>query len=189
MSKDEVQSKWQVFFMLIIIPAIFAIILAVAFLNFFDVNVGETLKKTVTFLPFVEDTEEVTLDPIEYEETITQLQDENANFLSTINQLEQQIQQKEELITDLEAQVQQLLNTEETEQDQETTTEENRAELSDVVRTLETMTASKAALIVSEMAEDEAVMYLRIMKLDSRAQILSRVDPGKAAELISKLSN
>ncbi|MBU9720321.1 MULTISPECIES: MotE family protein [Bacillaceae] len=185
MKNDNSQNKWQVFFMLIFIPGVFAVILAVAVLSFMNVNIVDNVKQVVSMLPFVDGENEETIETEEnVEEMLVQLEHENSTYLTTIQSLEYEMEQKNLQIIELEERIDQLVQQENENEIQESN---ESADYGDIVRTLEGMTASKAAQIVSEMEEDEAVLYLRLMNTDARSQILSRVDPSKAANIISKL--
>ncbi|PYZ93144.1 hypothetical protein CR194_08060 [Salipaludibacillus keqinensis] len=181
--KDKGQNKLQVFFMVVLIPAIFAVILAVVVLYYVGFNVGGTFQQAASMLPFIDDeTEEQMSD----EEHMAQVEHENQSYLQQIQQLESEIEAKDTEIASLEAE---LFDQESEEVLDEEETEEVTADLNDIVKTLEDMTASKAADIISELPEEEAVTYLRMMRVNNRSNILSRVDPEVAAQLLIQMEN
>src|SRR5690554_5841695 len=131
MSKEENQSKWQWFLMVIFIPAIFALILAVVVLYYMGINVGERAQQALSFLPFIESEEEQLEEEMQLEEKIAQLEHENQSYQSQISQLENEISRLEQTILQYE---------EESEEEQPQTDEEKEEKPStsakDVVRTL-----------------------------------------------------
>lgn len=190
MSKEKKQNKVQWFFMVIFIPAVFALILAVVILYYLGIDVGARVQQAVSFLPFIESPSEEEENDISLEEKVVQLEHENKIYESRIQELENVITQLEE----------QIIQYQEAKEEGEGENGDGTGELNDdeivesvslkeVVKTLEGMTTSKAANIVSELDETEATTYLRMMRVDVRSQILSKMDPQKAAKLISLLGN
>ncbi|UTR15097.1 hypothetical protein MM221_00390 [Salipaludibacillus sp. LMS25] len=186
--KEKSQSKFMAFFMVVLIPAVFAIILAVVLLYYLGINVGDTVKQAASFLPFIEEEEERELSD---EELVAQLEHENKSFSQQIQQLESELEARNEEIADLEEQLSEEgsdgLSDEEIEGAADL--EEVTTDVNDIVKTLENMTGSKAADIVGELPEDEAVTYLRLMNVNSRSDILGRLDPELAARILGQLSN
>lgn len=181
--KESTQSKLQIFFIVVVIPALFVLILAFVLLYYAGFNVGEQLQRAASFLPFVEN--EQVENEVGSEEYIAQLEHENNSYSQQITQLENQIATQDEEIASLEEELIAI-------QSEEVSGEESNevtADVSDIVKTLEGMTASRAADIVSELPEEEAMTYLRMMRVNSRSDILSRMDAEIAAQLLSQMSN
>ncbi|WP_078595590.1 MotE family protein [Evansella clarkii] len=188
MSGDQEKSKFQWFFIVIFIPAVFVMILAVVLMYYTGVNVGGAVREAASVLPFI-DSDEESHEEYSSEELTVRLEHENENYAKELARLEMELESKEEEIMRLEEELL-LLNQEEEHGDDYEAAEEdvNRQDIRDIVRTLESMTASKAADILEEMSEDEAAGYLRQMNIDKRAQILSRMDPETAASLVNQLA-
>jgi flagellar motility protein MotE (MotC chaperone) len=185
---EKSQSKFQVFFMVILIPAIFAVVLAVVLLYYLGFNVGETIQQAKSMLPFLaeqEQNEEGEVEKLSDEENIAQLEHENQLYVQQIQQLESQIESQERDLENLEEQ----LFDKQTEELSEEELEEVTADINDIVKTLEEMTSSKAADIIVELPQEQAVTYLRMMRGAIRSDILSRVEPETAAELLTQMSN
>ncbi|ADU30755.1 MotE family protein [Evansella cellulosilytica] len=189
MSENHKESKWQYFLMVILIPIIFAIILAGVLLHTTGImNVGERLQQTVSFLPFIDSEEQVEEGEDEegfsLEEEIANLEREVSSYASQIYQLELDLEDREAQITLLEDQLSTM------EEHGEDVIDEDIVvtDIKEIIRTLEAMSASKAANILSEMTNEEAATYLRMMKVDTKSQIISRLDPADAAEIITILS-
>ncbi|UCZ51723.1 hypothetical protein LGQ02_12705 [Bacillus shivajii] len=184
MSENKKTNKLQMFFMVVFIPAIFAIILALVLLYYMGINVSENVQQAFSALPFI-DSEVEDEDESSMEERFVQLEHENENYLTQIEQLEYELSMKDEEINQLQLEIESLIQIEESEEE----SPNERTGVNDVVQTIENMTASRAANIISELSDEEAVMYLRLMSVDTRSQILSRMDAERAAEIISDLSN
>ncbi|WP_416150949.1 hypothetical protein ACM26V_08280 [Salipaludibacillus sp. HK11] len=187
--KEKSQSKFQVIFMVIVIPAFFAVILAVVLLYYLGFDVGGTVKQAASALPFISEDEELEdgEERLTDEESIAQLEHENQSYLQQIQQLENQLETSE---AELETLQEELLTLQSDEVDlDEEALGEVTADVNDIVKTLEEMTSSKAADIISELPEGEAVTYLRMMNVRNRSDILGRVEAETAAELLSQMSN
>ncbi|WP_280768980.1 MotE family protein [Salipaludibacillus daqingensis] len=186
--KEKGQSKFQIFFMVILIPAIFAVILAVVLLYYLGFNVGETFQQAASMLPFIEEQQEEGDEEavqLTDEENIAQLEHENQSYIQQIQQLENELEEKDSELESLQEQLFEIDSDDISGEESEEVT----ADINDIVKTLEDMTASKAADIISELPQDEAVTYLRMMRVTNRSNILSRVEPETAAELLTQMSN
>ncbi|SDY72048.1 Flagellar motility protein MotE, a chaperone for MotC folding [Evansella caseinilytica] len=188
MKKEQKESKVKMFLMLVLIPLIFISVLAFALINY--LGYGDNIKQALSFLPFIEAPADGELQEDDLEGRIAQLEHENASQLSEIDELQSMLAQRESTIEELEEQLAEMeAENEEENPGDEAEDMEAGADVKDVVRTLEAMSASKAAPIISEMTQDEAVMYLRIMNVDARSKILSKMDPEEAAQLVSLLTD
>lgn len=193
-SKESGQSKFLIFFMVIVIPALFALILAVVLAFYF--GFGDQLHRLASVLPFIEepheeqdgeseDSEEE-VDGVSDEEYLVQLENENETYAQIIAQMEKELSSKDEEISSLQ---EELVSFQSDELGTEGEAEDVTADVNDIVKTLEEMTSSRAADIISELPQEEAMTYLRIMRVNSRSDILSRMDAEAAAQLLSQMSN
>ncbi len=182
-------SKAQTFFMLLFIPFVAVVILVFAIFTILGINVTDSISRAGASIPGIGqyfETEE-TMAIEEMEKRIIQLEHENETYASTNEHLEQQLADRDETISMLEEEVQDNRDSEsESEEIDET---EERTDLQEVVKTIEGMTASKAADILTNVEEDEAVLYLRLMRTSERSEILARMDPEAAASIVSLMSN
>ncbi|WP_041581857.1 magnesium transporter MgtE N-terminal domain-containing protein [Salisediminibacterium selenitireducens] len=189
-NKKKSEGKLQVFFMVVLIPAVFAIILAAVVLYYLGFNIGDQMRNIAGVLPFIE-SEEVMEgeEELTTEEYIAQLERENQTLTRDTEDLQRQVESQEEEILQLEEELL-LLQSDGTLEDgeMEGDTVEASADLNDIVRTLQEMTASRAADIMEELPQDQAVTYLQLMNNRARADILSRMEAETAAVLISQLS-
>ena len=189
-NKKKSEGKLQVFFMVVLIPAVFAIILAAVVLYYLGFNIGDQMRNIAGVLPFIE-SEEVMEgeEELTTEEYIAQLERENQTLTRDTEDLQRQVESQEEEILQLEEELLLLQSGEALEDgEMEGDTVEASADLNDIVRTLQEMTASRAADIMEELPQDQAVTYLQLMNNRARADILSRMEAETAAVLISQLS-
>ena len=192
MSKQKpkkTEGKLQVFFMVVLIPAVFAIILAAVVLYYLGFNVGDQVRNAAAALPFVESEEAIEgEEELSTEEYIAQLERENQTLTRDKEDLERQTESQEEQIEELEEELLLMQSDGVPEDGEEDNSETASADLNDIVRTLQEMTASRAADIMEELPEDQAVTYLQLMNNRARADILSRMEAETAAVLISQIS-
>ena len=189
-NKKKSEGKLQVFFMVVLIPAVFAIILAAVVLYYLGFNIGDQMRNVAGVLPFIE-SEEVMEgeEELTTEEYIAQLERENQTLTRDTEDLQRQVESQEEEILQLEEELLLLQSGEALEDgEMEGDAVEASADLNDIVRTLQEMTASRAADIMEELPQDQAVTYLQLMNNRARADILSRMEAETAAVLISQLS-
>lgn len=193
--KESGQSKFLVFFMVILIPAVFALILAVVLAFYF--GFGDQLQRLASVLPFIEEPQEEMEDASESgeeseegisdEEYILQLENDNETYLQEITRIETELNSKDEEIASLQEELVTIQSEDLGIEGEEP--ENGTTDINDIVKTLEEMTSSKAADIIGEIPQDEAITYLRIMQVNSRSEILSKMDAEAAAGLLSKMSN
>lgn len=185
MSESEKNySKLQWFFFVILIPAIFAVILFVIVMYVLGVNVGEKVVQVGSNIPyvskfFVEEEEEI-INPDELLEQIAVLQDEKEN-------LEQKITQKDEEIEKLREEVR-LQEEAMKKKEEESKVQEKDSELKQIAKTYESMSAKKAASIIEQLEINEAIRHISQLNNDTRAAILEKMDPEKAAQIVSRLA-
>ncbi|SDN28091.1 magnesium transporter MgtE N-terminal domain-containing protein [Alkalicoccus daliensis] len=181
--KEKTQNKFQIIFMIVIIPLVFALILAVVMLYYLGFNVGDTVRDLASNLPFVESEQE---DEIDEEEYLAQLEFENESYAQRIQELERELEAATSELAGIEEELSAVENEEEEDGEE---ADQALADFNDVVRTLSEMTASRAASIIEELPEEQAVLYLRGMNVNTRAEILSRVDAELAASILNQISN
>ncbi len=186
--EEKSYSKWEWFFYMILIPALFASLLGGVLLSLLGVNV---IGKVLTFansIPYVEkiipdppaepDSEKAIADKTtkqlettksdlnKSKETLTTLQAEVAKKDSTIQALQKQVQDLQKMMEDKRA-----------------TDEERQKQFQDLAKIYSTMSARNAASIVENLSVEEAVTALTKMKPEQRADILAKMDPKKAADI------
>lgn len=171
------------FFMLGVIPFVFTILLIVALLMFAGVDVGANVTKFGQNLPlvgkyFAPEDERTDLQLRKIEQLTVELNEHKQQ----LRELEQQLEAEQERYTQLEVQNQQRVAREQAEVE-----EQWLDSYKQVAKSLAGMTASKAAPIISQMAPQEGLMVLYVMKDADRSQLLSKLPPDQAAVFATML--
>lgn len=186
--------KFQWFLFVVFIPLLFTISVVLLILTFSGINVFEQGKKYASQLPFVSQWIEGT----EANEK-KKLQEQIVELKATIVEKEKQLKkandalkEKEAEIDALKQEIARLQAKKEQAQEQEPstmpTTEQTDASRVDVVKMYETMSARKAAEIIPQMSDQEAVNLLSKLKADKVAAILEKMDAVNAAKYTSLLA-
>ena len=185
-------SKLQWFLFVVFIPLLFTISIALLILTFSGINVFEQGKKYAGQLPFISQWVEGT----EANEK-KKLQEQLVELKATIVEKEKQLTKAKKAIKEKEAEIDTLKQEiarlqAEKEQVQEPTTtpptEQTSTPRVDVVKMYETMSPRKAAEIIPQMSDQEAVNLLSKLKTDKVAAILEKMDAQNAAKYTSLLA-
>ncbi|MCL9969525.1 MotE family protein [Anoxybacillus kestanbolensis] len=184
-------SKLQWFLFVVFIPLLFTISVVLLILTFSGINVFEQGKKYAGQLPFVSQWIEGTEanEKKKLEEQIVELK-------ATIVEKEKELTKAKDTIKEKDAEIDALkqeiarLQTEKEQAQQPTTpsTEQTDATRVDVVKMYETMSPKKAAEIIPQMSDQEAVHLLSKLKTDKVAAILEKMDAANAAKYTSLLA-
>ncbi|HZG15082.1 MAG TPA: MotE family protein [Candidatus Bathyarchaeia archaeon] len=180
-------SKWEWFFYMIFIPALFATLLGGVLLSLLGVNVVGKALSLANQIPYVEkvvpDTSaEVKPDQADKENLEKQLvtaQSELAKSKQTVTAIETEAAKKDATIQTLQKQAEDLQKMIEEKRASE---EERQKQYADLAKIYTTMSAGKAAPIIENLTTEEAVTVLSKMKPEQRAEILAKMDPKKAAD-------
>lgn len=174
-----------VLFAFIPILVIIAAILIVSMVA--GVNVFEKAKEVGGNIPVVSKfTGESSAKQIEkYESKIVELEGQVRDRETLISQLETKVENQEEQINELQLAKKQ---TEQSNEELEAMQAENKRAFKDIVRTYETMSAKRAAPILSEMKSEEALQILASIKADALADILEKMEPKEAARFTEMLA-
>ncbi|WP_400162976.1 MotE family protein [Brevibacillus sp. TJ4] len=187
--EEREYSKWEWFFYMIVIPALFASLLGGVLLSFLGVNVLGNVLQWANSIPYVEK-----IIPDEYAATaegegdkkedvnqqLAQLQAEQANHQQEMAALQVQTEEKNATIQALEKQVQDLTKLLENKQ---ATEEERQQQYQDLAKVYTTMQPKNAAAIIENLSLEEAVAVMKKMNATQRADILSKMDPKLAADI------
>ncbi|WP_297989846.1 MotE family protein [Anoxybacillus sp.] len=185
-------SKLQWFLFVVFIPLLFTISIALLILTFSGINVFEQGKKYAGQLPFISQWVEGT----EANEK-KKLQEQLVELKATIVEKEKQLKKAKDALKEKEAEIDALQQEiarlqAEKEQVQEPTTtpptEQTSTPRVDVVKMYETMSPRKAAEIIPQMSDQEAVNLLSKLKTDKVAAILEKMDAQNAAKYTSLLA-
>lgn len=185
--EEREYGRWEWFFYMIVIPALFACLLGGVLLSLLGVNVLGNVLHWAKSIPYVEK-----LVPDEYaaapgtdpKEEVTKqlstLQNDRAKSEQAISSLKEETAKKEATIQALEKQVEDLKKMME---DKRASEEERQQQFADLAKVYTTMAPKSAAAIIENLSLDEAVTVMTKMKPNQRADILAKMDPKKAADI------
>lgn len=184
---DEMErpySKLQWFFYMIFVPALFGLILAAMLFTFLGYNVIDQVKGLAEKLPGRSE------PTSEQASGVGQQVDPDQQLVLAQNELDQLLQENEHLHRELEqfktlAQEleKQLGEQEEAQVQEKISAEEREQQIRELGRMYGSMSASRAANILSEMSISEAALILSVMRQQERTAILGRLDPSLAAQI------
>lgn len=186
--QEKKVNKFQWFLIVVLIPLLFAITVTLIVMTAAGANVFETVKTYGQKIPFVSSLveEENPKSIEEFEKKLISLEAQIKDREAKIEQLELDIDGKEKEVVRAKLESEQLqLQINELKAIQE----ENKRAFKDIVKTYETISAKKAAPIIAEMSETEALKILTNIKADTLASILENLDPEKAAKFTELLTN
>lgn len=185
-------SKLQWFLFVVFIPLLFTISVVLLILTFSGINVFEQGKKYAGQLPFVSQWIEGTdaNEKKKLEEQIVELKATIVEKEKGAYKNERYYKRKKNAEIDALKQEIARLQTEKEQAQQPTTpsTEQTDATRVDVVKMYETMSPKKAAEIIPQMSDQEAVNLLSKLKTDKVAAILEKMDAKNAAKYTSLLA-
>ncbi|MDF2684473.1 MAG: hypothetical protein K0R47_5663 [Brevibacillus sp.] len=185
--EEREYGRWEWFFYMIVIPALFASLLGGVLLSLLGVNVLGNVLHWAKSVPYVEK-----LVPDEYaaapgsdpkeelNKQVTSLQTDHVKSQQALSSLKEETAKKDSTIQALEKQVQDLQKMME---DKRATEEERQQQFTDLAKVYTTMSAKNAAAIIENLNPDESVTVMTKMKPIQRADILSKMDPKKAADI------
>ncbi|WHY99161.1 MotE family protein [Peribacillus simplex] len=183
-------SKFQ-WFLVIFISLIFAVTVALIVFTVAGVNVVEKAKGMSAKILFIESDQmdEEKGKPAKNDEKVSmkleKLETEIENKEKEIEKLEGIIDTRDKAIAKAEAEKQQL----QTEMNQLRDSQNNSKQaFKDIIRTYETMAPKKAAPIIIEMNDEDAVEILSSMKAATLAKVLEQMTTADAARLTKKLT-
>ncbi|MEC0345589.1 MULTISPECIES: MotE family protein [Peribacillus] len=183
-------SKFQ-WFLVIFIPLIFAVTVALIVFTVAGVNVVEKAKEMSAKIPFFESDQkgEENGKSARNDEKVSmkleKLETEIENKEKEIEKLEGIIDTRDKAIAKAEAEKQRL----QTEMNQLKDSQNNSKQaFKDIIRTYETMAPKRAAPIITEMNDEDAVGILSSMKAATLAKVLEQMTTADAARLTKKLT-
>ncbi|WP_071396940.1 MotE family protein [Bacillus tuaregi] len=189
--EEKKYSKLQWFLVVIVIPTLFAITVAVLVLTVAGINVFEKANEYRDKIPFVPTREEINIKQAlkEAESTVTKLELEIENREAAIAKLESKIEGKDQ---EIETLLQEKEHLQAEIEDLMLAQKEGQQSFQAIVNTFETISAKKAAPILVQMNDDEALKILSSLKPDIVAAILEKMnaqDAAKYTALLTKHSN
>ena len=181
------QSRFQSFIFIFFIPMLFAITVALIVMTILGVNVFELTKEYSQKLPFVSSAidEENPKTMEKMEAKMIELEAEIKDREAKISKLETKLENKDEEISQVQLEKERL---EEEIAELTAMKEENKRAFKDIIKTYETISAKKAAPILSQMSEEEALQILSNIKADTLAAIMEKMEPADAARYTELLT-
>ncbi|AXF55130.1 MotE family protein [Salicibibacter kimchii] len=182
--KEEKGNGFKRLLLFLVLPGAILVVIGGIFLSVLGLSPMEQLRTTVAQWPLVstwisEDED----DGAEHESFLTEKDEE-------IVHLEQQLQQAQDTIDELDEEIEQMEEDETFEASAEELDEaEAPEELTRIARVYENMRPGQAAEIMEELTNDEVLQHMAEMNDDSRSTILANMDPERAAEITSLLTD
>lgn len=182
--KKTSKLQWGLF---ALIPILVAIVATLIISIVAGVNVFEKAKEIGSNIPLVSNiiNEDAPKKIADFEERIVELEGQVRDRETLISQLETKIEAQNETIDRLELEKDQI---EQSIDELQAMQNENKRAFKDIIRTYETMSAKKAAPIIAEMKDTEALQILANIKADALAGILEKMEPKEAARLTEMLA-
>ncbi|MFE8699077.1 MotE family protein [Cytobacillus sp. FJAT-54145] len=180
-------NKFQWFLFVVVIPILFAVTLALVILSVAGINVFEKTKEYGQNIPFLSAYfEENPSNSIEdWESNMIELEGEIKDREAKILELETELDGKEKQVERVLLEKEQLqLQIDELTAMQE----ENKRAFKDIIKTYETISAKKAAPIITQMSDEDAVKILTSIKPDNLAAIIENMEPEDAAKYTELLT-
>ncbi|WP_139488985.1 MotE family protein [Brevibacillus dissolubilis] len=188
---EEVQeereySKLEWFFYMILIPALFASLLAGVLLSLLGIDVIGKALDIGNSIPFVEkvlpdrSAENGADEAKNVQNELAKAQSDVIKSKQAASDLQEEVAKKESTIIAMQKQISELQKMME---EKRTGDEERQKQYADLAKMYGSMSAKNAAAIVSNLSNEEAVAVMSKMKLDQRALILEKMDPKKAADI------
>lgn len=176
---------FQMLFYWFVIPVAFTLAIVLIIAQFTNTNVFQIVDDAVAKLPFVDSEKEIiessTLNQEKVVELQAQIQDKEAQVTKLQGEVEGANAKNEELVIEIERLQYEI----ETLQRQQS---ETSMEQQEILKTFETMSAKKAAPIILELSDDEAMRILAGMKTDTLSAVLTNMPPAEAAKYTELLS-
>lgn len=176
---------FQMLFYWLVIPVTFTLAIILIIAQFTNTNVFTMVDNVVEKLPFVDSEKEIVKESAISQEKVVSLQAEIQEKEAQVTKLQSEVDsanaKNEEFVIEIER-LKYEIETLKREQN------ETKKGASEILKTFETMSAKKAAPIIIELSDDEAVRILAGMKTDTLSAVLSNMTPAQAAKYTELLS-
>ncbi|MNI05101.1 MgtE intracellular N domain protein [compost metagenome] len=188
-------------FLFFVTPILFTVVLLGVLLTLFNINVRNALIDLGSKIPVVKNLvpdpegsvkekskEEVKKQEKSTEATVKQLKEQVAKQEADLQEANRQVAEHEGKVKELQEQ----LDSEEqaaAEQQQTAEQEAYQKEVKKLAQLYAQMSPSKAAAILGKLTTEETLQMLSVMSNESKAAILEKMDPQKAADISIKLKD
>jgi flagellar motility protein MotE (MotC chaperone) len=185
MKQNEKSSRMVWFLLVVFVPFVFALTVFGIVLSFMGVNVWEEAKSTGKNIPiiknvFTEKTEVAVTSNVQEKQWKSKF-DEQEDYIKVLSA---DLQKKEKEVTDLKSNIALL---EKQVEDAETTVKDEENE--QLKKLYEAMSAKNAAAVMTEMNNNQIMSILMLLQSETQAEILSKLDAKRAAELTVLMAN
>lgn len=192
MAKNEKNKRNPVlwFLIAIVIPVVFALILAYFIFSMAGVDVGGWVKEKVATNPVVsaivkmDDEKELISKNEKLEEKLNDLEEENEDLQEMIDNLEET---NDELETDILKEEKKSENADEMDSEDDEEDEETKDILKQMSGSFKDMDPEKAAKIIESLNQDTATGFLEKMPNKVRGKVLEEMDPKISANLMQNI--
>lgn len=168
------------------VPLLIMLLLILVIGSIAGINVLEKTKQAIGKAPiFSAFSDNSKLSIEEYQKRIVDLEGEIQEKNTQLEQLQKKLEEKEAEADQLLMEKKRLENSTE---EQIENKNENKPDMKEIKAVYETMAPKKAALIILEMKEEDALNILSGLTPDSLARVLEKMPPDKAAALTQKLA-
>ncbi|MBA9086130.1 flagellar motility protein MotE (MotC chaperone) [Fontibacillus solani] len=190
-------------FLFFVTPILFTVVLLGVLLTLFNINVRNTLMDFGNKIPivknFVPDPEgtdkEKSKEQVKKQEkeksteaTVKQLKEQVAKQESDLQEANRQVTEHEGKVKELQEQLDSA-EQKKAQQEQAAEQEAYQKEVKKLAQLYAQMSPSKAAAILGNLTTEETLQMLSVMSNDSKAAILEKMDPQKAADISIKLKD
>lgn len=178
-------SRFQWFIYAFLIPILFGITVALLIFTISGNNIFDTAKEYSRKVPFLAALFDDTKSQEIMEEQLISLRAEVKDREARISQLESELDSK---VLEIERAGLEKHRLEEEISELTAIKEENKRAFKDIIKTYESISAKKAAPILTEMKDEEAVKILSTVNSDTLAAIMEKMKPEDAARYTALLT-
>lgn len=176
---------FQKLFFWVIIPLTFAAAVLLIVANFTNTNVFSFADKAIDKLPFGKPEQEQIENTSLNSEQIVTLQAEIQEKEAEVSKLQTELDSAEALNEEQRIEMEQLqFEIEKLQREQQ----EYQMEFQEILKTYESMSAKKAAPIITAMSDEDALRILSNMKSNTLAELFSKMSPEDAARYTKLLA-
>lgn len=176
---------FQKTFFWVIIPLTFALAVFLIVANFTNTNVFSFADKVVDKVPFLKSEEEQLDNTTLNTDNIVSLQAEVQEKQAQITQLETELNSASATNEELTIEIEKLqFEVEKLQREQQ----EYQMEFQEILKAYESMSAKKAAPIITAMSDQDALRILSNMKPDTLSELFTKMSPEDAARYTKLLA-
>jgi flagellar protein FlbB len=176
---------FQKLFFWVIIPLTFALAVLLIVANFTNTNIFGFADKAIEKLPFVKSEQEKIENTTLNTEQIVTLQAENQEKEAEVTKLQTELDNATKTNEELTIEMEKLqFEIDKLQREQQ----EYQMEFQEILKTYESMSAKKAAPIITAMSDQDALRILSNMKSNTLAELFSKMSPEDAARYTKLLA-